>query len=66
MQPALTTGPTTRRTSLTSPPALTMTVPGDTTFVPSGYFCVMESESLPVGTFTFRAIQKSDKAFTPA
>src|SRR5574344_2590868 len=43
-----------------------MPVPGDTIFSPLGYCWLRESESLPVGTFTFRAQQKSDSAFTPS
>ena len=58
------TGDTTLRMSDTSPAAETMTVPGETTFVPSGYFCVMDKESLPVGTFICNSQQKSDKALT--
>ena len=41
-----------------------MTVPGAITLLPSGYFCVIESESLPVGTLICRAQQKSLSAFT--
>ena len=58
------TGDTIFLMSLTSPPALTMTVPGEITFCPSGYFCVMESESLPVGTLMWSEQQKSLRAFT--
>ena len=58
------TGETTLRTSLTSPPALTMTVPGEMIFSPLGYCWVSESESLPVGTLMCRAQQKSLRAFT--
>ena len=35
-------------------------------FSPLGYCWVKESESLPVGTFTWMAQQKSDNAFTPS
>ena len=42
--------------SLTSPDAVMITVPGDITCLPSGYFWVIESESLPVGMLMPRAI----------
>ncbi|CUQ40789.1 Uncharacterised protein [Segatella copri] len=35
-------------------------------FSPLGYCWVKERESLPVGTFTWMAQQKSDNAFTPS
>ena len=60
------TGETTLRISLTSPPELTITVPGLIILLPSGYFWVIDSESFPVGTLTCNSQQKSDRAFTPA
>ena len=39
-------------------------VPGEITFSPFGYFCVMDKESFPVGTLICRAQQKSLNAFT--
>ena len=60
------TGETTLRMWLTSPPADTMTVPGDMIFSPLGYCWLSESESLPVGTLIFRSQQKSLKACTPS
>ena len=42
-----------------------MTVPGEMIFSPLGYCCESESESFPVGTFTFKAQQKSLNASTP-
>ena len=60
------TGLTTLRMSLTSPPALTITVPGDMIFSPLGYCWVRLSESLPVGTLMCRSQQKSLSALTPA
>ena len=48
----------------TSPTAVTITVPGAITFSPLGYFCVIDKESLPVGTLMPNAIQKSLRALT--
>ena len=58
------TGDTIFLMSATSPPADTMTVPGLMIFSPLGYFWVMESESLPVGTLICSAQQKSERALT--
>ena len=58
------TGDTTLRISLTSPPEVTMTVPGAMILSPLGYCWLMERESLPVGTFTFNWQQKSLRAST--
>ena len=58
------TGETTWRTSLISPPLVTMTVPGEIILSPLGYCWVRERESFPVGTFTPIAQQKSDNALT--
>ena len=58
------TGDTTFLISDTSPPEDTITVPGAMIFFPSWYFCVMESESFPVGTFICSSQQKSDRALT--
>ena len=58
------TGETTFLMSLTWPPLETMTVPGAITLVPSGYFCVMLNESLPVGTLICKAQQKLLNAST--
>ena len=60
------TGEIMLRTSLTCPPADTITVPGDMIFSPLGYCCASESESFPVGTFIFNAQQKSLSASTPS
>ncbi len=51
-------------TSSTSPTALTITVPGEKTFFPSGYFCTIESESFPVGTLIPNSITNSLNALT--
>lgn len=64
-QPVAMPGETTFFTSLTSPPALTMTVPGEMIFSPPGYCWLMDKESFPVGTLISKAQQKSDKACTP-
>ena len=58
------TGETTFFMSDTSPPAETITVPGEITFSPLGYFCVIDRESFPVGTLICSAQQKSLNAFT--
>ena len=42
----------------------TSTVPGEITFSPFGYFCVIDKESFPVGTLICSAQQKSLNAFT--
>ena len=60
------TGETTLRMSSTSPPLVTITVPGEIIFSPLGYCCDKDNESLPVGTFTPIAQQKSLKASTAA
>ena len=60
------TGETILRMSFTSPPAETITVPGLIILLPSGYFWVIESESLPVGTLISSAQQKSLNALTAA
>ena len=52
------------RMSSTSPIAEMITVPGESTFVPSGYFCVMDKESFPVGIFIPSAQAKSLTAST--
>ena len=57
-------GETTLRMSLTSPPLVTMTVPGEMIFSPLGYCWLRDRESLPVGTLTPMAQQKSERALT--
>src|SRR5690606_25986878 len=65
MEPAcvLNTGSTTFVISVQLPPAEMITVPGAITS-PSGYFCFMESESLPVGMLIPNAMAKSEQPFT--
>ena len=50
--------------SLTWPPALTITVPGEIIFSPLGYCWLNDSESLPVGTLMPSAQQKLLSAST--
>ncbi len=47
-----------------SPAAEIISVPGERTLLPSGYFCVIESESLPVGILMPKAVAKSLAALT--
>src|SRR5690606_1761420 len=65
MEPAcvFNTGSITFVMSVQLPPAEMITVPGAITS-PFGYFCFMESESLPVGMLMSRAIAKSEQPFT--
>ena len=58
------TGLTVLRTSFTSAPEVTMTVPGAIIFEPLGYCWLNESESFPVGTLRWSEQQKSDNACT--
>src|SRR5690606_18968482 len=57
------TGSTTFVISVQLPPAEMMTVPGAITS-PSGYFCFMDSESLPVGILMPSATAKSEQPCT--
>ena len=59
-------GDTTFLMSLTSPPLLTMTVPGEMIFSPLGYCWLSERESLPVGTLMRSFRQKLARASTAA
>ena len=49
---------------MTSATAEIITVPGDKTFFPSEYFCVIDNESLPVGILIPRLIANSLISFT--
>ena len=58
------TGESTFFTSETSPIALMITVPGLSTRDPSGYFCVIESESFPVGMLMPSEMASAEAAST--
>ena len=58
------TGLTVFLMSETSAPAEIMTVPGENTFVPSGYFWVIERLSFPVGMFIPSTLANSLQAST--
>ena len=55
-----TTGSTIFFTSAISPDAEITTVPGAYTFSPSGYFCTIDKESLPVGILIPKSHAKSE------
>ena len=60
---SLNNGSTTLEMALQFPAAVIITVPGETTS-PSGYFCFIESESLPVGILIPKSIANSEMAST--
>src|SRR6266542_5345624 len=60
----LITGVTDLRMCVTSADDEMITVPGEYTTSPSGYFWVIDRESLPVGILMPRAMEKSLAAFT--
>ena len=58
------TGSTTFCTSVQWAAAEIITVPGAITSPPSGYFCFIDRESLPVGILIPNSIEKSEAAST--
>src|SRR5690606_29855914 len=66
MEPACldNTGSTTFLMSVQFPVAEIISVPGAMTSLPFGYFCFIDSESLPVGILMPNSIAKSEQPFT--